>query len=1052
MPKPVRKRTRPSRTAAAPRNAHSEFELRNDHIESSLQTGDDAGLLEDYFGPEEYVELRQLAREAAARRVRGAPRVLILPGIMGSKIGKPGRFSIFDDVYWFDPVDIAAGRLMELALAGGADRFRPLGVMLIAYLKLKLRLQIGGYDARFYAFDWRQSLADLGKDLIGALKANGGDQVNLVAHSMGGLVARWALGNGGTCRRLVMLGTPNYGSFAPVQALRATYSVVRKVGALDLKHTPEQLAEEVFSTFPGLTQMLPFPERFTDVDLYDLANWPSPAGLRPRAQILAGVQAVQRKLAPGDERFFLIAGVGQQTVTGLRKDAGEFAYSISTAGDGTVPLDFARLPEVATFYVPEAHGSLPNNKLVAHAVLDLLDRAETAVLSRSHAEELRALDVRTIPERELRVDPYAGRRGALLSQRELRTMLEEVAAPYAREELAVGLPAPITSTASVEALEPGYRHPFDRVVVGRRRQHRIDLRFAFGSITEADTRAVAVGIFRDVAPSGAARALDARLGGVITEVSRRRMFSGDVGEIFVLPTGRHALAADHIVFVGLGAFDRFTDDVLQIAAENLIRTLVNCHVEEFATVLLGAGSGERPTATLRNLLTGFIRGLTDADKDHHFRRLVICERDQERYTDLKGELYRLSSTTLCQDVEFTFDEVALRPPLEPPRAAGLRRPLKDPVYLLVRQEASGDDRFDVRSSVLTAGQKATVVTGVQSVQNRELKTLITRLVDPRVTDLSNEGRKLGDLLLSEQIRAVLPRHQEHHLIVVHDAPMSRVPWETIAFNAGAGSPAAWFPAEREGLTHRYAADNLSVAKWLEERLLDNVLTVLLVVDPTVDLPGAEEEGRRVQELFGNVPGCQLDVLRGRAATRPALLSAFSSGRYDLIHYAGHAFFDSDRPERSGIICHGGAVLGGADLSGLGNLPTLVFFNACESGRIRRRDGTVVSPTRSARKRVEQLSEGIGVAEAFMRGGVANLLATYWPVGDFAAKVFSETFYRTLMKGAPVREAVQEGRRAVRATGSKDWADYLFYGDPEFVLKTSGAARASAPPVSGQETL
>src|SRR5688572_794066 len=574
--KPPRVAARPRKAAAATTHGHSEFELSNEHIEASLRTGENAGLLEDYFGPEEYTQLRQLSRDASARTVRGGPKVMILPGLMGSKIGRPGRISLFDDVYWFDPIDVGAGRLTELALGGAASRFQALGVMLIAYLKLKLRLQIGGYDAEFHAFDWRQSIAALGREFVIKLKASGGDKVNVVAHSMGGLVGRWALGSGAACRRFIMLGTPNYGSFAPVMALRGTYSVVRKMGALDRKHTPEDLARDVFSTFPGLTQMLPSPERFHEFDLYDVANWPQPDdGLRPRPAILSEVKAVQSKLAQGDDRFFLIAGVDQQTVTGLRKDeAGGFSYELSNAGDGTVPLEYARMAGVPTFHVSEAHGSLPNNAQVARSVLDLLDRGDTSALARSYDVEARRGNVSSVPESTLRTEPYGGRKGALLSQRELRTAVEEVAAPYAQEDVAL----PTTSGSAVksaEPLEPGYRHPFDRVVVGRRRQHRIDLRFALGSITEADTRALAVGVFRDVAPSGAAGALDQRLDGAITDVTRRRMFSGDVGEIFILPTGRHAIAADYIAFVGLGSFDRFTNDVLQIASENLIRTFVS---------------------------------------------------------------------------------------------------------------------------------------------------------------------------------------------------------------------------------------------------------------------------------------------------------------------------------------------------------------------------------------------------------------------------------------------------------------------------------------------
>ena len=55
-----------------------------------------------------------MARQAAARGVRGGPRVLIVPGIMGSKIGRK-RF-IFDDVIWLDPIDVAAGNLAKLVL------------------------------------------------------------------------------------------------------------------------------------------------------------------------------------------------------------------------------------------------------------------------------------------------------------------------------------------------------------------------------------------------------------------------------------------------------------------------------------------------------------------------------------------------------------------------------------------------------------------------------------------------------------------------------------------------------------------------------------------------------------------------------------------------------------------------------------------------------------------------------------------------------------------------------------------------------------------------
>jgi CHAT domain-containing protein len=76
---------------------------------------------------------------------------------------------------------------------------------------------------------------------------------------------------------------------------------------------------------------------------------------------------------------------------------------------------------------------------------------------------------------------------------------------------------------------------------------------------------------------------------------------------------------------------------------------------------------------------------------------------------------------------------------------------------------------------------------------------------------------------------------------------------------------------------------------------------------------------------------------------------------------------------------------------------------------------------------------VGLAEAFMRGGVANFLGTYWPVDDFAAETFAGRLYAELLAGRTIGEAIQKGRAAIRPR-SRDWADYVFYGDSEFVLK------------------
>jgi CHAT domain-containing protein len=1034
--KTAKKATRksPRATAATDERAAqgpgSAFSLRDHDVEAALGTGDFGGILEDYFGEAQYAELRQLAREASTRAVRGGPRVLILPGIMGSKIGRKTKFPVFDDVYWVDPVRIALGKLVDMAMPDGG-RLVPLGVILLAYLKLKLQLRAAGFDAEFHPFDWRRSIRDLGAELNAKLAADA-RETSLVAHSMGGLVARSAIAQGAPFRRLIMLGTPNYGSFAPMLALRGVYPVVQKIAWLDAKHDSAQLSHDVFGTFHGLIQMLPFRERFDGFDVYDLANWPGDSRLAPRRNVLESANAVQSSLAPGRDRFFLIAGIGQKTVVGARTEPGatEFTYETSNEGDGTVPLELCRLPGIEkTWYVDESHGSLPNNGTVGRAVIDILEKGDTDVLTDTHSPDRAGL--RSVRERDLRVDPFEGRRTGILGNDELRHLLDEVASPDAARTPSARPPVP---GDAAPAVEPGYAHNFEHVVVGRRRQHRIDLRFAKGSVTEASARAIALGVFSDVTPSGAASALDERLGGAISGMFRRRMFGARIGEIFILPKGRHALAAEFIAFVGLGSFDRFSEESLQTAAENLIRTMIDARIEEFATVLFGGGSGESPAGALRNLLTGFFRGLRDADHDHQFRRIIVCEMNPDRYTALKAELFRLSSTSLSEDVEITFDEQVLPEAPRMPRAAGVRAG-EDPVYLIVRQEQETKQAATVRSSLLTAGSKATIITGTRSVDIAAFEKTRHAIAERKRVDFEKDGGQLADLILADQVRAVLPRYIANHLVVVHDAAMSRVPWEVLALPRADDPAKVYFPSIEAGLSHRYAADDLSVAKWLEERIDDNVLNMLLVVNPTGDLDGAEEEGKRVRALFAGRPGIQLREINGSAATHRELLAAFSSGLYDVIHYAGHAFFDARRPEQSGILCHRGVVLSGAQLSSVGKLPTLVFFNACEAARVR---GTKPAAAKQAARRAKLAESTVGLAEAFMRGGVATFLGTYWPVGDDAASTFAQTFYGRIAAGDALGDALLEGRRAVRAIDDKDWADYVFYGSPDFVIK--GAAR------------
>jgi len=1006
------------------------FTLPDDVVEEALRTGDQPGLLEELFGPAGYVELRALARQTAARSVRGGKRVMILPGIMGSKLGYAR--TLLDDMLWFDPIDIAAGRLGELALGSARSRsISAVGVILFAYLKLKLKLRITGHDAEFWPYDWRLGLADLGQKLAHDING-GGRPTQLVAHSMGGLVARAALAHDiKGLERVVTLGTPNFGSYSPVQAFRGVHSIVRKVAFLDLKHGEADLAG-IFGTFPGLIEMMPKPQ-FRLNDLFEPKSWPE--GTRPGDAMLKAARTAQEALPLPNEKFILVVGTGTSTVVNARLEGTkEFLYDISPDGDGTVPLDLARIVGRPTYRTNAEHGGMPNDNTVAAAVDNLLATGKTSVLELldEAAPARRSAVTRTVREMALKAaQTYEGKRGRALSASETRRLIEEVAAPPHRDE--AQLPAlltldrvPVTAGAQASTeleLLQGY-------VVTRQRRRRLDIELVCGSITETFADSYVVGMFSNVRPDGAAAAVDRELNGALGELVARRMFGGDVGEVSAIPMGRHRLGAASVMVAGLGTFAGFSEESLQLVAENVMRTALLARLDDFAVVPMGASSGIPPASVLRQMLQGFLRALA-AIPDGRIRGFSVCEMDAERFQVLRAAFHTLLRTDLFGEVEITLTERRLPPPAPATSTRALAAGGPQSVYLWVRHEVDGAGKANVDAAVLTSGGKASIYRGRQPLKPGALEALAKRLADTGLEagEVAKFGRDVAAMALESGIQDILERELRgdssgtaRSLVVVHDGPLSRVPWETLHINEFA-------PALAGGLTHRYDGRGLSVAKWRDERVKTPGLDVLLVVNPTEDLVGAKDEGERIQKMFTGRPDVRIRTLYGAEARRSELLDCFRSGRFDVVHYAGHAFFDPDDVSRSGILCHGKEVLSGADLAGLSQLPSLVFFNACEAAKIRRVGQTEQATTDPVRGTTS-------FAESFLSGGVANYLGTYWPVGDAAAKTFAETFYGALLKNEPLGRALLSGRQAVENLKSGDWANYVLYGSPDFLLKSA----------------
>jgi pimeloyl-ACP methyl ester carboxylesterase len=156
------------------------------------------------------------------------------------------------------------------------------------------------YDLLVYDYDWGLPIVkngDLLRDRINGWLRGATAQVTLIGHSMGGLVSRFAVirGDMPSVRRVVMLGTPNFGALTARQLSvllqvsvaaggKATPFFARKAGLLDLTRV-HTIFRETKARIPGAAtrarnvEYITFPGMFYHGDRSDTDPGPDAVAL-----------------------------------------------------------------------------------------------------------------------------------------------------------------------------------------------------------------------------------------------------------------------------------------------------------------------------------------------------------------------------------------------------------------------------------------------------------------------------------------------------------------------------------------------------------------------------------------------------------------------------------------------------------------------------------------------------------------------------------------------------------------------------------------------------
>ncbi len=918
-----------------------------------------------------------------------------------------------------------------------------------------------------FAYDWRRPVEDEARRLADvvddALTRRDGSQqpVRLLAHSMGGLVSRtmqlerpetWRRMMARPGGRLLMLGTPNGGSWAPMQTLSGddTFgnTLVAFGGLFDDAGT-----REVMAAMPGFLQLQ---AGLTDgaLGLGQSATWQKLADddmrrLRernswhdghmqlsiyrwsaPPQAVLDQAVALRRRLDAqaadlGSDAMNMLLVVGHDKFTPagfqLTNDGLEYLDAVD-GGDGRVPLGSALLPGVRTWRCDVSHGKLPDESDAFDAYVELLTDGDTQRLPRLAAGGTRAAGLAAESAAPLLVPnrPSRGRRLAT--------------PPSLAGELFEREPAQADSAKST----------------------RLPVCVINGNLKFID-QPLLLGHYQSAVLTGAEAAVNRLIGGAMAESLGAGLYPAAIGSQQVFANQRR-LPDEPLskprpgaaVVIGLGEEGRLRLSELSVSVRQGVIAYAQRESEsgaggatgfELAATVIGSGGmGIRVGSAAQAIAQGV------AEANQRLRRsgwpvvsrLCLVELYLDRATEAHQSLAVLAESRPT-DFDLTPIIVGGTGPLRRPGDSGYRGAAYD--FITAVQRMDPHQRPMVEYTLDT--QRARSEVRGQATQIQLVDELVRVGANSDNSD-SQIGRSLFQLLVPVEIEPFLSG--AHSIVLQLDQFTARFPWELLD-TGDAGQPAG---REREP----WAVRTQVLRKLKTEEFRDHPLGagrnggVLVIGEPACDktlyaeLPAARAEAQAVAKALAAQALLAPDALQA--------VSALLAQPLRIVHIAGHGEYRDDGS--GGVVLSNKTVLGPCEIAAMRQVPELVFINCCFIGQIHP-DATVPRNALGAGRTQFAAS----VAEQLIRIGVRCVVAAGWAVEDDPAMQFATRFYQRLLAGERFIDAVGAARRAAwqaRPAGNT-WAAYQCYGDPDWRYTDAAAApeaQAALPQVASAPAL
>ena len=999
------------------------------------------------------------------------PAVFVIPGILGSNLKRDGK-RIWLGFRFFNGLKTLA---WDPATADSVEPDGPIGSV---YGDLIERLA-DTHEVIPFAYDWRRPVEDearrLGEAVDMALVARAGSQqpVRIVAHSMGGLVARtMALEKPETWQRMmardgarfIMLGTPNGGSWSPMQTLSGDDTFGNALAALG-SIFDNGGAREVMAGMPGFLQLqadlldttlrldrAETWQKLADDDMRRLEErsiWHSDMvqraiyrwGAPPQAVLDASV-ALRRRLdaqaaSPfaGIDKTLLVVGRADFTPAGIVfGEAGLEYLDAPGGGDGRVPLAKALLPGVRTWTLDASHGDLPSRASAFAAYLELLATGETRLLA--------SLDPAAPGVRSAAATGASG--AAALTGAAAAGLVRSRPSRGLQPSLPPSIPADVFAAAARPPVASG------RAGAASRALHvsvlNADLKFVHEPLVIGHYRSIALTGTEAVVDRLVSRAMSRSLAAGLSPdgVGSHQIF----GNVRKDPANVLAMARPVAVIVaGLGEEGKLRSLDLAYTVRQAVLAYAQRLAEqpggapaefELAATLIGSGgAGISPGAAAQMIA----QGTFDANQKLHENGwpqvglLVLVE----FYLDRASEAWRalqIQATSAPNQLQVVGGVRA--------GAGALRRSLdssyRGAAYDFISATTGGAVNGEPSITYRLDTKRARTEVRAQQTQGSLVRELVAKASNDANRD-TQIGHTLFDLLVPVEMEPFLGGTSD--MVIELDSGTAALPWEvldTASAQPSGGDRRPW--AIRSKLLRKLQTRDFRPQ--VSDATADG--NILVIGEPFLDdpayppLPGARAEAiavvARLTASRDGVGAARVRALTSGADDARNIINALFEQPYRIVHVAGHGAPGA----KGGVVLSGGTFLGPAEVKSMRTVPELVFLNCCHlAGR----------EAQSALVTYDRAAFAANLAEALIEIGVRCVVAAGWAVEDKPAELFATTFYDTLLDGGRFIDAVAAARAAAwrNGAGGNTWSAYQCYGDPGWTWQrgVGDAQRAAAAP-------